>query len=60
MKKKLWMPALVLGTVVGALGALSLGAEEKSLGCKAYTTPATCNAHYNCMWYGPYCGPRLE
>jgi len=28
--------------------------------CAQYTTSATCNADPRCMWYGPYCGPRLE
>jgi hypothetical protein len=60
MQKKHWMPALVLGAVIGVMGALALGAEEKSPGCGGYKTPATCNADLRCMWYGPYCGQRLE
>ena len=28
--------------------------------CSQYTTSTTCNADPRCMWYGPYCGPRLE
>ena len=29
-------------------------------GCSQYKTWQTCNADLRCMWYGPYCGPRLE
>lgn len=28
--------------------------------CSQYKTWQTCNADPRCMWYGPYCGPRLE
>ena len=28
--------------------------------CSQYLTPSTCNADPRCMWYGPYCGQRLE
>jgi len=31
-----------------------------SPGCGQYKTWQTCNADLRCMWYGPYCGPRLE
>jgi hypothetical protein len=28
--------------------------------CSQYATSSTCNADPRCMWYGPYCGQRLE
>lgn len=35
-------------------------AESSTPYCSQYKTSTTCNADPRCMWYGPYCGPRLE
>ena len=50
--------AAVEGTAPAA--AEQSSATELSPGCRRHTTYQTCNADPACMWYGPYCGPKIE
>lgn len=51
----------LLGLTSGfALASTRTQPEAPSLGCSGYKTYQTCNADPRCMWYGPYCGPRVE
>jgi len=57
--------SLVVFAIVGLSSGFALASarpapEAAKPYCSQYTTSQTCNADPRCMWYGPYCGPRLE
>ena len=60
--------SLVVFAVIGLSSGFALASGHTlrvptvpmSVGCSQYKTWQTCNADPRCMWYGPYCGPKLD
>lgn len=61
MRKLSWIIFALVGLSSGfALASVQAEQAPSVPVCSQYKTWQTCNADPRCMWYGPYCGPRLE